>query len=100
MHGVDTSLQELKSEDWPSYTDSILSMRHVDEKDKLRRTNTMLYTIANTMKLYVGIVIVTTSYNIADVGIFGALGGFCFVLAMNLYCTNLLLYARNRFKRT
>lgn len=55
-------------------------------------------TSANVAKLYVGIAFISVSKSISQAGFYGAIVGFAYVLAINLYCVYLLLKARNRFK--
>jgi amino acid permease len=56
-------------------------------------------TAANVAKLYVGIAFISSSKSIQQAGIYGSVVGFIYVLAINLYCTWLLIKARNRFKK-
>ena len=62
------------------------------------RTSDWKFTAANMAKLYVGIAFISVSKCISQVGIYGALIGFTYVLCTNLYCVYILIKARNRFK--
>ena len=88
----------MPSDNWSAFSDSVLSTRHLTEKDKLIRTSDQILTSANISKLYVGIAFISVSKSISQAGIYGAIVGFAYVLAVNLYCVYLLLKARNRFK--
>jgi hypothetical protein len=48
--------------------------------------------------MYVGISFIATSKSISQAGIYGSIFGFAYVLFLNIYCTYLMLKARNRFK--
>ena len=62
------------------------------------RTSNPIITSANIAKMYLGIAFLSSSKCIAQAGIYGAVIGFTYVVSINLYCVNLLLKARNRFK--
>jgi len=62
------------------------------------RTSDSIITSANVAKMYLGISFISTSKFIAQVGIYGAIIGFTYVVSINLYGVYLLLKARNRFK--
>lgn len=53
---------------------------------------------ANLLKLYIGIVFISVSGCIAQVGIYCSVFGIVYVTTINIYCVYLLLKARNRFK--
>ena len=54
---------------------------------------------ANLLKLYIGIVFISVSGCIAQVGIYCSIFGITYVTLINMYCVYILLKARNRFKR-
>jgi amino acid permease len=86
------------SDHWDSYSDSVLSAKHLSRRDKEMRTSSTLFTAANTAKMYVGITVISVSKSISKAGIYTAILGFVYVTLMNMYCVWLLLKARNRFK--
>lgn len=53
---------------------------------------------ANILKLYIGIVFISVSGCIAQVGIYCSIFGIIYVTLVNVYCVYILLKARNRFK--
>ena len=63
------------------------------------RTSGTVITGANIAKLYVGIAFISTSKSVQQAGIYGSIVGFIYVLMINLYCTYILIKARNRFKK-
>lgn len=56
------------SDEWSSYSDSVLSGKHLTDKDKQMRTSTFIFTAANVAKMYVGISLIAVSKSIANVG--------------------------------
>lgn len=87
------------SDDWSEYSDSVLSSKHMTEKDKLNRTSTYALTAANVAKMYVGISLIAVSKSISQAGIYASILGFVYVCLINMYCVYILLKARNRFKK-
>ena len=53
------------SDNWSAFSDSVLSTRHITEKDKLIRTSDHILTSANISKLYVGIAFISVSKSIS-----------------------------------
>lgn len=86
------------SDKWSQFSDSNLSTRHLTDKDRAIRTSNWIFTAANISKLYVGIAFISVSKCISQVGIYGSIVGFLYVLSINLYCVYILIKARNRFK--
>ena len=87
------------SDDWSEYSDSVLSSKHLDERDKANRTSTTALTAANVAKMYVGISLIAVSKSISTTGIYASILGFVYVTMINMYCVYILLKARNRFKK-
>jgi len=87
------------SDNWPAYTDSKFSKRHLNKETSRVRTSTWFLTTANLIKMYVGIAFISTPKSIAQAGIFGSLVGFVYIVLTNIFCIYILLKARNRFKR-
>lgn len=86
------------SDDWDSFSDSDLSVRHLAEQDKEERTSTPSHALANLLNMYIGIAMISVSKIISLSGIYTALVGFFYVTAVSVYTTWLLIKARNRFK--
>lgn len=63
------------------------------------RTSGAVLTAANVAKLYVGIAFISTAKSVSQAGLYGSIFGFIYVVSMNLYCTWIMIKARNRFKR-
>ena len=87
------------SSNWPKYTDSKFSEKHLDADTKRRRTSPWYMTAANLMKMYLGIAFISTPKSIGEAGLYGAIIGFVYIILMNIFCVYILLKARNRFKR-
>ena len=49
------------SDNWSEFSDSVLSTRHLTESEKESRTSTLVLTVANVCKMYVGIAFLSTS---------------------------------------
>lgn len=58
-----------------------------------------MYTLANVCKLYIGICMQAVPQGFTQAGLYGALLGLAYILAVNMFTTYLLLKARNKFKR-
>ena len=91
-------IQNLASDQWSSYTDSVLSERHMTARDKAIRTSSNVLTALNVTKMYVGICVITVSRSIANAGLFTSLIGFIYIFTVSIYSVYLVLKARNRFK--
>lgn len=63
------------------------------------RTSGSILTAANIAKLFVGIAFISTSKSVSQAGLYGSIVGFTYVVLINLYCTSLMIKARNRFKK-
>ena len=87
------------SDNWPGYTDSAFSNKHLNKKAKKKRTSSWFLTCANIIKMYVGIAFISSPKAIEQVGIWAAAIGFLYIVINNIYCVYILLKARNRFKR-
>lgn len=55
-------------------------------------------TAANLTKMYVGISFIAVPKSVSQAGLYGAIVGFLYIVAMNIFCVYILLKARNRFK--
>ena len=53
------------SDKWSQFSDSILSSRHLGEEDREARGSSVVLTIANISKLYVGIAFLSASKSIS-----------------------------------
>ena len=49
--------------------------------------------------MYVGIAFISVPKSVSQAGLGGAVVGFAYIVAINIYCIYILLKARNRFKR-
>jgi len=49
------------SDNWPGYTDSAFSNKHLNRKNNKLRTSPWVITIANLIKLYVGVASISTA---------------------------------------
>jgi Na+/proline symporter len=87
------------SSQWPKYTDSKFSEKHLDNYTKKRRSSPWFLTAANVMKMYLGIAFISVPKSISEAGLYGAIIGFVYIIMMNIFCVYILLKARNRFKR-
>jgi hypothetical protein len=90
--------QEVDADQWSECSDSDLSVSDLTPEDKQERTSTTRQMAANLLKLYIGIVFISVSGCIAQVGIYCSIFGIVYVTAINVYCVYILLKARNRFK--
>jgi len=48
------------SNNWPGYTDSAFSTKHLNKKSKKLRTSPWILTVANLIKMYVGIAFISS----------------------------------------
>ena len=48
------------SDKWPGYTDSKFSQKHINKKQRKLRTSPWILTIANLIKMYVGIAFISS----------------------------------------
>jgi len=87
------------SSNWPKYTDSKFSEKHLTPDTRRRRSSPWFLTAANLMKMYLGIAFISTPKSIGEAGLYGAMIGFVYIILMNIFCVYILLKARNRFKR-
>jgi amino acid permease len=86
------------SDNWPSYTDSLFSNRHIKPIDARIRTSTWILTAANLIKMYIGISFISVPKSVREAGIYGSVIGFIYVAVANIFSVYILLKARNRFK--
>ena len=75
-------------------------MRHLDEEAKSYRTSTIVYTMANVIKLYIGIAFLGVPQGFAQAGYVGGLIGLLYLLGINCFSTWLIIKARNKFKQS
>jgi len=87
------------SERWNKYTNSHFSRRHLTDKTKKIRTSGTFSTVANLIKMYVGVAFISGPKSIEQAGIYGSLIGYLFTIVSTIFCVYLLLKSRNRFKR-
>ena len=95
---MDKSPKKPISDNWNSFSDSVLSERHMTSRDAQIRTSGSLVTTMNVGKMYVGVCFITVSKNISSAGIYTSLIGFLYIFSISLYSVWLILKARNRFK--
>ena len=93
-----TYQHETISDKWSDITDSEISTTDINPEDLKDRSSNYFKTFVNVMKMYVGVVFISTSGCISQVGITTSVFGMVFVTALNVYCVYILLKARNRFK--
>lgn len=82
----------------PQMLSSTLSTQHLTLSDREHRSSTSTHSIANMIKLYCGISLLCVPSGFKQVGIIGAILGLFWLLALNLFCTYVLIKARNRFR--
>lgn len=80
-------------------SESILSMRHVDEAGKKVRTTDPVSSTFNMLNMYIGIAIIALPKAVSEVGFIGAIIGLIAVNLLSLGSSWFLLKARNRFKK-
>jgi hypothetical protein len=68
------------------------------EPHKDIRNSSLMTTLANITKMYVGITFIAGSKSISQAGIYGAILGFSYCVLINGYTVWLMVKARNRFK--
>ena len=91
-------MPETISDKWSEITDSDISNSDLCHEDKENRTSNSLKTAVNVIKMYVGVIFLSSSGCIGYVGVDASLIGMTYVLFINIYCLYILLKARNRFK--
>ena len=79
------------------YTDSKFSEKHINSKAKIRRTSGAVPTLANLIKLYVGVAFLTIPMQISKVGVVASAFTFVYIILQSIFCIYLLLKVRNRF---
>ena len=57
-----------------------------------------MYTMANLIKLYIGIAMLGVPSGFKDAGIVGSFIGLVYLLLVNCFSTYLIIKARNKFK--
>ena len=87
------------SDDWPQYTDSKFSTKHITKHEKKQRTSSWYLTAANIAKMYLGIAFISVPMFVKQAGLYGAIIGFAYVSFVSIFTTYLLIATRNRFKR-
>lgn len=86
------------SNNWQPYTDSKFSEKHLTKNTRKKRTSGALPTIANLIKLFVGIAFISVPHSISECGLIASAVGFVYIMAQSVFCVYLILQARNRFK--
>ena len=80
--------------------DSYFSVRHLSLDQIRKRTSTIIFTVANIGKLFIGIAFLGVPQGYADVGIIGGTIGLLYILAINCFTTYLIVKARNKYRNT
>ena len=86
------------SSKWSDFSDSNMSLKHVNKQDLNIRTSTWILTAANISKMFVGISFLSVTMSISIAGIYTSLIGFAYILIINSYTLWLTIKTRNRFK--
>ncbi len=86
------------SNGWQPFTDSKFSEKHLTKQTKKKRTSGAFPTLANLIKLFVGIAFISVPHSIAEAGLYASAVGFIYIMAQSVFCVYLILQARNRFK--
>ena len=86
------------SRKWSDFSDSNMSLKHVNKQDLNIRTSTWILTAAKKSKMFVGISFLSVTMSISIAGIYTSLIGFAYILIINSYTLWLTIKTRNRFK--
>lgn len=87
------------SDNWPPFSDSDFKEKYVTEASKKIRTMTPFMTLANILKMYVGIAFISTPKSVQQAGLYGFILVVIFILISTIWSIFLIIKARNRFKR-